>query len=41
MAMVNKYGKTEPSMKATGDSTKLAAKENSGMLMVTFLKENG
>ena len=41
MAMANKYGKTAPSMKATGNSTKLADKENSGMLMETFLKVNG
>jgi hypothetical protein len=41
MAMANKYGKTAPSMRATGDLTKLAVKESSGTLMATFLKVNG
>ena len=41
MGMANKFGKTAPSMKVIGGSTKLAAKENSGTLMETFLKVNG
>lgn len=34
-------GKTEPSMKATGSSTKRAVEASSGTLTVTFSKENG
>jgi len=41
MAMDNKFGKTALSMKVIGGLTKPAAKENSGTLMVIFLKENG
>ena len=41
MDMDSRYGKTAPSMKATGDSTKLAVKVNSGTSTATFSKVNG
>ena len=41
MVMVSKFGKTVPSMKETGGSTKHVGMENSGMLTVMSSKENG
>jgi hypothetical protein len=36
-----RYGQTELAMKATGNIIKLVERENFGMLMVTYLKDNG
>ena len=41
MAMVFKYGLMVLDMKAIGNIIKLVEKENSGMLMVMYLKDNG
>ena len=41
MAMDNKFGKTEQNMKEIGDLIKHVVKESFGMLMATYLKENG
>ena len=41
MVMDNKFGKMEPNTKEIGDSIKHVDKESFGMLMATYLKENG
>jgi hypothetical protein len=41
MAMDARSGKMEPSMKATGSSTRRVAGASSGTLMATFSRENG
>ena len=41
MDMESRFGKMAPNTKEIGDLIKLAAKENSGMLMEMFLKVNG
>ena len=41
MAMEFKYGQMEQGMRDTGSTIKHVGKANSGMLMETFLKENG